>query len=113
MTKETLEHLTLAALLTARTTVANHDRSTCSRIAGDVRDLVRAAKALARHAENECNRPVTERETRRADRLEKAVHIIAARYGLRAEVSGDPRGYVVKLDGLPTSNELGGLWGVA
>lgn len=83
-------------------------------VAADVHKLVRAAKSLARLAVRECNGPgLTNAQTTRQERLETLCKAIAADYGLTCEVSGDPRGYVVKLVGLPVSNELGGAWGVA
>jgi hypothetical protein len=64
------------------------------------------ARKLSRFAETECNREVTDKELKRAAHSEQVILKILKEYGLSALFSGDPRGYVVKIQGLP-----GNTWG--
>jgi hypothetical protein len=78
--------------------------------------LVRAAKELNRIAERQCSEEMSEREAarveRREKRLEQIVNAHCAALGVRAEFSGDPRGYVVKLHfGPDPDRQPGNTWG--
>jgi hypothetical protein len=80
------------------------------KVVSDAVTLRKLARRLSRAAEAECN---GDRAPRGARQAESGVERIAAEYGIRCELSGDPRGYVVKLAfSNGASNELGGMWGV-
>lgn len=64
------------------------------------------ARALSKLAEAECNTGLTKRQQAREEVLQKRIAVLLKTYGLRATFSGDPRGYVVKIVGLP-----GNTWG--
>lgn len=79
-------------------------------------DVVKAARWLAKHAENACNRELSEREVKKAKILETAICAVILKRGWTAEFGGDPRGFVVKLygTGLPSNDFSGdGAFGVA
>ena len=118
MTKDSVERMArLASLLTvrqlSRVSYADASVGLTRDVARDVTALVAAARRLAKLAEHDCNYGLSERQRALRDATEAKVEAIAVEYGLTADISGDPRGYVVKLVGLPVSNELGGAWGVA
>lgn len=78
------------------------------------RRLLRAARTYQRLAETACNRELTPRESASVERLEKRLTQHARELGCGVTFSGDPRGYVVKLQ-LPSgaSNTLGNDgWGI-
>ena len=66
---------------------------------------------------NGCNpiqKVFAERAKKRATgRIVGAVAYLFAGLVVKVNVDGDPRGFSVKLVGLPISNELGGDWGLA
>lgn len=70
------------------------------------KEIHKYSRRLSVLAEIECNREVTERERREEERLQKRVNALLKPYDLRARFEGDPRGYVVKIQGLP-----GNTWG--
>lgn len=85
---------------------------TTYRAAKDAERLARIGRALSNLAVCDCNQGLTPRqETRRASLAAEAA-TIAEHYTLTVETAGDPRGYVLKLHGLPSSNELGGAFGI-
>lgn len=73
-------------------------------------------KRIHKHAENECNREVSARETARDEETCETFRIVCASIGCKANLSGDPRGHcahVVFPDG--AHNTWGGAehgWGV-
>lgn len=87
--------------------------------------LVRAAKELSRIAERQCSEEMSERETARVKKRERALEAIVLRHCEAIGVTsitfdGDPRGYVVKLHFGPDpkrqpGNTMGGPetgWGI-
>jgi hypothetical protein len=81
----------------------------------DVGLLLRIGKQLASLALADCNYGMSPRQKTRRENLAKQAATIAAWYGLTADAYGDPRGYVLKLQGDDlTSNCFGGQgFGVA
>lgn len=81
------------------------------------RKMLATAATLQRWAEEECNRVLTEDELKRDNAAQERMYRLAAEIGVQLlPVSGDPRGYVVKLL-LPSGayNSWGGEacgWGV-
>lgn len=75
-------------------------------VALDAARIVQIGRAFTRLGVEGCNIGLTERDTKRRYSLEQEANDIAARYGLAAEASGDPRGYVLRLHGpgLPRNN---------
>ena len=59
--------------------------------------LLRNARSYQRLSELSCNQELTKRENARALSLEKTMREQAASLGLGITFSGDPRGFVVKL----------------
>ena len=80
----------------------------------------RIARSLQRLAEVECNRSLEPGETARDERLTARIQALWAPYNIPVAVSGDPRGFVVKLSLPPEegrehgpSNDWGGeTWGL-
>lgn len=89
-----LEDAMRFAVLLARYAPAGHPDHWIVR---DALAIGRDARSLARHAVNECNFPVTEREVKRAAMLRARLATALAPYAAILETSGDPRGYVVKV----------------
>lgn len=54
--------------------------------------LVKLARSIKRHAENECNREVTDAEIKRDEATQARFHTIAKEIGMEARTGGDPRG---------------------
>jgi hypothetical protein len=91
---------------------------TPNQIGEDAAAFKGVAERIAKHAENECNRPVSAAEEKRAERNEAKLREILAPYdGLAVKVTGDPRGYIVRLVCRDQEcNTWGGAedgWGVA
>jgi len=63
----------------------------------EVTRMLQLARGVQRLAVAECNRQLTEREKARQAKLASAVLDLAKGWGIVAHITGDPRGYVVKL----------------
>lgn len=63
----------------------------------DSETLVRHARRYNKLQEDHCNYGLTPEQEQTEAKIEKRVEIIAARYGLKVEFTGDPRGYCTKL----------------
>lgn len=72
----------------------------------DAIEIHKLARHLTRYAEKDCNVGLNDSDKRTVDRLEKRIAELLQACGLKANFSGDPRGYVVKVQGLP-----GNTWG--
>lgn len=68
-------------------------------VALDAQRIVKLARSLASLAVQHCNRGLSPRQEAREMNIAAEIKTIAAWYGLKASTSGDPRGYVVRLDG--------------
>lgn len=77
-----------------------------SAVAKDAQAIHKDARRLTQLAENDCNRGLDAAEDKEVTRREKRIAELLTQYGLTANFSGDPRGYVVKIVGLP-----GNTWG--
>jgi hypothetical protein len=65
----------------------------------DAARLMKLAKQLASLAVAHCNVGLSERQEKREENIAAEIKTIAGWYGLKASTSGDPRGYVVRLEG--------------
>lgn len=84
------------------------------RIALDASELYKLASSLSALAVAHCNYGLSPRQETREENMCKRVALIASWYGLTAQCSGDPRGYVVRLDGPGiVRNGMGDGFGVA
>lgn len=108
--KEAGDLLRLAALAASGRNELSH------LIANAVLKLHRNARTVAAINVRVCNGRAFPADGRRKERAIGRIEA-AARYlfgGLVVVLAdGDPRGYSVKLHGLPISNEMGGDWGLA
>ncbi len=99
----------LAALLATRApTVAP------SRIAADAMKLARYGASQLTNASNLCNVPDYQaRYDRKRDNIKKHAQDVAGAYSLRVELSGDPRGFCLKLHGMGGNSVpvRGNTWG--
>ena len=75
--------------------------------------LMRLSGRYARLQVIACNTELTDRQRARERKLEDDITALCDALGLELDLSGDPRGYVVKVDLGHQSNELGGWWGIA
>jgi hypothetical protein len=103
MTRDQIENLLTLAVYLGQ---SFHGHAPSRKAVYDAQRIHLHARKLSRFAEIECNREATEREIKSAARSEKLILEILKKYELRALFSGDPRGYVVKIQGLP-----GNTWG--
>lgn len=60
-------------------------------------ELISLARAHHNLAEHECNGDLTKRQEKRCQAIEARVLKLSALFSLKADFSGDPRGYTVKL----------------
>ena len=111
---ECRNRLQIAALAAAQRNESSH------LIADAVLRLYRGAAVAARVNVNEANGiapAVRDKEERRKaaaiKRMEDATRYLFPGLVVGVHADGDPRGYSVKLVGLPIRNELGGDWGLA
>lgn len=72
-------------------------------------EFVRLAKRIKRHAENECNREVTESEERRDATDQTRFGRLATALGFEARTGGDPRGACAYL--IDPQDRRGDGWG--
>jgi hypothetical protein len=72
----------------------------------DASEIHAHARQLHKLAEADCNTGLTKRQQAREDLLQRRTVALLEPYGLKAKFGGDPRGYVVKILGLP-----GNTWG--
>lgn len=91
----------LAAMLMERTiTRPKAHRFTPYQVAQDAAWLVKAGNRMAAYALQMCNGPeMNDRQEAAREKLADRIRERAAWYGLTASCSGDPRGYVVRLEG--------------
>lgn len=88
------EALELAAFLARR-----KPRLPLHLVALDARRLVMLAKSCASLSLCSCNRGLSDRQEKRWKKLGEQISQIAGWYGMTASTHGDPRGYVVRVDG--------------
>jgi hypothetical protein len=74
---------------------------TPSVVARDALQIHKRARTLQRLAEVDCYRELAKTEIRIRERNERQIIKWVTSYGLTAKFGGDPRGYVVKIQGLP------------
>lgn len=72
-------------------------------------ELVRLAGRIHRHAENECNREVSETEAKTDEANQARFHALAAALGFEARTGGDPRGACAYL--IDPDDRKGDGWG--
>jgi hypothetical protein len=84
-------------------------------VSKDAAWFLRAGKRLAAYALQDCNGPeLNDRQEATRDKLKEQIRIRAAWYDLTASCAGDPRGYVLRLDGEGvTKNGWGDGFGIA
>lgn len=75
--------------------------------------LVRAAATVQRLAVYACNEPTDERWERSMARARKRCEKLAEELGCGVTFEGDPRGFVVKLQGIGSNTWGNDGWGVA
>jgi hypothetical protein len=64
-------------------------------------EIHKHARTLTRYAEKECNEGLSPTQQRMQESEQQRIADFLRVYGLKATFSGDPRGYVVKIQGLP------------
>lgn len=68
-------------------------------VALDAAQIVTLTKRMANYALQHCNYGLTERQEKIQKSTSKKIETVASFYGLKAHCYGDPRGYVVRLEG--------------
>lgn len=108
---ECRDRLRLAVLASTQRNEASH------LIADSVLRLYRAAQIAATTNKHETWGTVGDMERRRKAaavvRAQKEVNYLFSGLVVEIDADGDPRGYSVKLKGLPINNEMGNDWGLA
>ena len=110
-----ITEITAIATLTAQISREHTTQLEPHEIARVVAGLYRNARTLGNVAVARCNRPVTEREERRAERADQDVHTLCRELGLTAKTNdGDPRGYAVliRFPSGATNSFAGDGWGI-
>lgn len=102
------EIATLAAMLAIRCPARGHDR-----IAADALKLARYGSAALTNATALCNVPNYQaRYDKKRDSIRGHANALAAGYALRVELTGDPRGYCLRLFSNSAALPLAGnTWG--
>lgn len=111
MKREQIENLCqlTAHLALSRASPGGHgegSRNLPNMAAASALNIHKYARELSKLAELDCNQELTRSQRSRVVVLETRTNVLLETYGLTATFSGDPRGYVVKILGLP-----GNTWG--
>ena len=69
------------------------------RVSQDAEEMMRLGKRLANYSLNDCNAGLNDRQEASRDKIAEKAKELAKTYNLTAHCYGDPRGYVLRLDG--------------
>lgn len=97
-----------ANLLTLAVALGRRSRKAPAQIAADILALHRLGKRATTRALRACNDSSYQRFSRDGELLRAKVSPLAKQYRASAEITGDPRGYCLKLTGLGIWNTWGG-----